>query len=53
MPGFTWFGQNRLNIHVNAKCDSCGIGLLIENTFASNYNIQVLDKSHEGILWIF
>ena len=25
---------------------------LIENTFASNYTIQVLDKSHEGILWI-
>ena len=52
MPGYTWFGQNRLNIHVNAKCGSGGIGFLIENTFASNYNIQVLDKSHEGILWI-
>ena len=29
-----------------------GVGLLIENTFASNYNIQILDKGHEGILWI-
>ena len=52
VPGYTWFWQTRLNIHVNAKCGSGGIGLLIENTFASNYNIQVLDKSHEGILWI-
>ena len=52
VAGYTWFGQNRSNIHVNATSGSGGIGLLIENIFASNYNIQVLDKSHEGILWI-
>ena len=31
---------------------SGGVGLLIINTFASSFNIQVLDKSREGIFWM-
>ena len=51
VAGHTWVGQNRTNIHINARNGSGGVGLLIENTFAtcSNYNIQMLDKGHEGI----
>ena len=45
-------GHNHTNISINVKDGSGGAGLLTENTFSSNYNIQVLDKSHEGILWI-
>ena len=52
VAGYTWVGQNRTNIHISARNGSGGVGLLIENTFASNYNIQILDKGHEGILWI-
>ena len=52
VAGYTWVGQNRTNIHINARNGSGGVGLIIENTFASNYNIQILDKGHEGILWI-
>ena len=52
VAGYTWIGQNRLNIHVIAKSGSGGIGLLVTNTFARNYNIQVLDNSFEGFLWI-
>ena len=49
VAGYTWVWQNRTNIHINAKKFSGGVGLLIINTFASSYNIQVLDKSREGI----
>lgn len=52
VAGYTWFGQNRLNIHRNAKNGSGGVGLLVKDTFARYYNIQVLDNSFEGIFWI-
>ena len=52
VAGYTWVWQNRTNIHINAKNVSGGVGLLIINTFASSYNIQVLDKSREGIFWM-
>ena len=52
VAGYTWFGQNRLNIHRNVKSGSGGVGLLVKDTFAREYNIQFLDNSFEGILWI-
>ena len=45
VAGYTWFGQNRFNIHRNAKSGSRGISLLVKDSFARNFNIQVLDKS--------
>ena len=41
-----------MDVRINVRNGSGGVGLLIENTFASNYNNQILDKGHECILWI-
>ena len=50
LPGFTWFGNCRKLVHIKAKKHSGGVGFLIKNDLFKDFNIQVLDKSFEGII---
>ena len=52
MGGYKWFGFNRENIHINAKSSSGGVGFLIRNSILNVFDVSVLNKSFEGILWL-
>ena len=52
IDGYEWYGQNRRNIHRNAKCGSGGVGFLVNKDLLSEFNITILDDSVEGILWL-
>lgn len=49
---FKWFGHNRQNIHINARTGSGGVGFMVRNSVLCDFNVNVADKSHEGILWL-
>ena len=48
--GYSWFGLNRKLIHINARKGSGGVGFLIKNDLLEIYDINILNKEHEGIL---
>ena len=50
--GYSWYGNNRKSLHRNAKCGSGGVGFLIDNKFGKDYNIEVVDDTFDGILWL-
>ena len=52
VPGYTWYGHNRLDINPNAIRGSGGVGFLIANPLLQEYTVQLLDKSFDGIFWI-
>ena len=52
IDGYTWFGNNRKNIHIKAKKGSGGVGFLIRNDLSRQFNIMIEDDSVEGILWL-
>ena len=52
LPGFKWFGHNRLELHRRAQSGSGGVGFLIRDNFADLYNISVLDKTVDGMMWL-
>ena len=52
LPGYTWFGQNRKELHRNARKGSGGIGFLINQRFTQCFNVSVLDVTTEGIMWL-
>ena len=49
---FDWFGQNRRNFHRNARCGSGDVGVLVKKELSKNFNIDILDSTFEGILWL-
>lgn len=51
LPGYTWFGQNRVK-HINAKKGSESIGFYVKNNLVDNIKVEILDNHSEGILWI-
>ncbi|CAG2193143.1 ACAD9 [Mytilus edulis] len=52
MAGYKWIGHNRSEIHVRGEKGSGGVGFLVRSILATQYNIEVIDSSKEGILWI-
>ena len=52
VDGYTWYGHNRQNIHVRAKCGSGGVGVLVRNDFVNLYDIQIIESDVDGIMWI-
>ena len=52
LDDFKWFGQNRRNLHRNAKCGSGGVGILVRNDLLKYFNVDVLNSAYEGILWL-
>ena len=52
VPKYNFFGQNRLQLHHNAKKGSGGVCFLIHERVLKSFTVKVLDKTFEGILWI-
>ena len=50
IEGYTWYGNNRKYQHKKAKKPSGGVGMFVKNTICTNYCIEVIDFSHDGIL---
>ena len=52
IDGYTWYGFNREENHRNAKSGSGGVGFLISSRISNEFNVSILDRSFEGILWL-
>ncbi len=52
IDGYTWFGHNRLHLHARARTGSGGVGFLVRDALLVDYDVSVLDKDYEGILWL-
>ena len=52
IEGYSWFGNNRNNIHIRAKKGSGGVGFLVKNHIMEQFNIVIEDDTVEGILWL-
>ena len=52
LPGYHWIGANRVSQHINAIRASGGIGLFYKENIAIDFNIKIIDKTHDGILSI-
>lgn len=52
LPGYQWFGLNRTNINPRATSGSGGVGILVSHSLLREFNVQIVDTSFEGILWI-
>jgi hypothetical protein len=50
LDGYLWLGHNRTHLHRNAPKGSGGVGLLIKNWICEEYDVNVIDKSYDGIL---
>lgn len=50
--GYTFYSNNRTNIHRNAKRGSGGVGIFVKNELMSLYNVSILDATVEDILWL-
>lgn len=53
VPGYKWLGHNRTNLHRNAVRGSGGVGAFIRSELFNSFDIEIIDKSVEGILWIY
>ena len=52
VDGYTWVGNNRKRLHVNARCGSGGVGILIKNELLNEFEHKTIDIENEGILWV-
>ncbi|CAC5415578.1 unnamed protein product [Mytilus coruscus] len=52
IDGYTWIGNNRENLHINAQRGSGGVGAFLKNDLFEFYDITTLDNSVEEISWI-
>ena len=52
LDGYSWFCNNRENLHPRASRGSGGVGFFVRNSIIHIYNVSILDDSVEGILWL-
>ncbi len=52
IPGYIWYGQNRLDLSKSAVRGSGGVGILVSVGIANQFKVTVLDQHFEGILWL-
>ena len=52
VDGFKWYGHNRTVLHKRAVNGSGGVGFLVNRDLLASYNLEIIDKSVEGIMWI-
>ncbi|CAG2223305.1 unnamed protein product [Mytilus edulis] len=52
VDGYTWFGHNRIGIHIRAKAGSGGVGFLVRNDLMELFNVIVVEDSIDGISWL-
>ena len=50
--GYTWFGNNRKDIHRKAPKGSGGVGVLIRNCVLNQFNVYETNTLNEGIIWV-
>jgi hypothetical protein len=52
LPGYVWIGQNRTQLHVNARTGSGGVGVFVKDHLYEQFYVKILDATCEGILWV-
>ena len=52
IDGYSWFGNNRNDIHIRAKKGSGGRWVSSKNNILEQYNVVVEDDTIEGIFWL-
>ncbi|CAG2196506.1 unnamed protein product [Mytilus edulis] len=52
VDGYTWFGHNRIGIHIRAKAGSGGVGFLVRNDLMELSNVIIVEHSIDGICWL-
>ena len=52
IDNYIWISHNRTDVNVRAVRGSGGVGILLHDRITRNYSYDVVDMSHEGILWI-
>ena len=52
VDGYKWYGNNRTNLHTNARRGSGGVGCFVKNDIFLTYDVQILDANTDGIMWI-
>ena len=50
IDGYKWIGNNRHNLHVNARKGSGGVGFLIKEILLNKIEILCVDKSIDGVV---
>ena len=49
---YMWYRHNREKMHKNAKRGSGGVCFFVSKELNNYYDIEIIDKTTEGILWI-
>ena len=52
IPGYTWYGNNRTALSNRAVRGSGGVGILVKNNILKDYDVIILDRGFEGIIWL-
>ena len=52
IDGFSWFDQNRENIHIRTKKGSGGVGIMVRKELVNDFKVEITNSDVEGILWI-
>ena len=52
VPGYEWLEHNHVELHRNARTGSGGVGLPIKDYLYDVFDIQKVDESVEGIMWV-
>ncbi|CAC5394515.1 unnamed protein product [Mytilus coruscus] len=52
VDGYTWFGHNRIGIHIRGKAVSGGVGFFVRNDLIELFNVIVVEDSIDGICWL-
>ena len=52
VEGYKWFGNNRTSISKRAVRGSGGVGALVKESTTDRFSIDIVDNSHEDMLWI-
>ena len=50
LDNYTWYGNNRKNIHIKAPKASGGVGIFVHHRVSSNFKVTIINKSCDGIL---
>jgi hypothetical protein len=52
LPGYKWFGHNRMLTHVNAHSGSGGVLAFIKYSILDLFTVEKHDLTYEGIMWL-
>lgn len=50
IDGYTGFQHNRQLRHIHARSTSVGLYVMVKDSMFINYDINVVDKSYDGII---